>query len=613
MPVPGPTGRVAGVGASPQNGAMRRLFPELPLPLMAWLCLVLCCASAQLHAASGPQILILNSYDEDTAPYFGVRETFRQELQRRYEKPLALRQYDLDARYTNEDSQNELKAQLLRSMYDQSPPDLVVALGPPAIDFWLSRRDSIAPQAPLIAMAGDFNLEGKPFRDSDAVVATRFSFAASIDEILALRPETSQVMMVFGSSTFERYLAGLAKTELHPYTDRLAFEYTNELTLAQLRQRLAELPPAAAVFFGIFGSDADGIRIDSYSGLSYVRSASKVPVFGPFEDLVGRGVVGGRLMQVERLGYEMARTAEDILRAGSLEQRRKVIDLSEPVYDWRELQAWDISLDRLPGGSRILFRPPTFWDQYRGLVVLITLAFLLQSTLVGALVLQGRKRRRAERASLRLSRKLITAFEDERRLIARELHDDLSQRLARAAIDASYVGLGNLGAADHEAISRLHPELVRISQDVHDMSYRLHPSLVDDLGISAALQAECERARRRTKAAIHENIAEVRKQIPQETALCAYRIAQEALNNAIKYSGADAIEVTLQKEPLELTLTVRDNGVGFKLDENAEITGLGLSSMRERAELVGGSLTIRSAAGQGTSVTAHLPLRFDKP
>ncbi len=586
---------------------MQRTILTFGFQAAVWAGLMLATSPTLAQPAAAPLILILNSYDESTAPYARAREVFTEELERRYQAPLAFRQYDLDERADSQHSQNSLKAQLLRVSYRDSPPDLVVAIGPPAVNFWLAHRDSVAPDAPLIAVAAEFTLDPDSFRPVDAVVVTRFTFADSLEDILYLLPETSHLVAVFGASDHERRLASMAKQAFQAYSGRLSFEYTNDLALGSLQRRLAHLPKDTVVFYGVFNTDANGLYLDNYSGLTLVRAASNAPVFGPFDDLLGRGVVGGRLIQLDEIGREMAVTAEDVLRKNASEPRWKVIGLSEPVYAWPELQAWGISADRLPPGSSVRFRPPTLWEQYAGWILLVAFVFVAQSLLVAALLLQYRRRQRAERVSLSLSRRLITANEDERRLLARELHDDLSQRLARAAIDASFLASSPGSDAASEVLENLHPELVRISKDVHDMSYRLHPSLVDDLGLAAALQAECQRLRRRTDTAIHENIDEAPKRVSGETALYVYRIAQEALTNAIKHAGADSIEICLEYDSGALRLSVRDNGVGFDHAGALTASSLGLSSMRERAQLVGGSLNIHSQRGRGTTVSVVVP------
>jgi signal transduction histidine kinase len=305
----------------------------------------------------------------------------------------------------------------------------------------------------------------------------------------------------------------------------------------------------------------------------------------------------------------MALTAREILNKRPSDVAWKLIEMSAPTYDYRELQAWGIDLKRLPPGSVIRFKPPTVWEMYPGWIALIVLIIIVQIALIVSLVLQHKHRRRAELQGIQLGRRLISAQEDERRLLARELHDDLSQRLARLAIDTAYVAANPGSAKAIEVLRGLQPELVSISKDVHNMSYRLHPSLLNDLGLVAALQTECERVQRYTDAAIVAQLGDVREKIPADKALCVYRITQEAVNNAIRYADAGIIEITLAQQGRSLVLSVRDDGKGFDPAAEDMRAGLGLLSMRERAQLEGGSWAIESQPGKGTTVTVVLPLQ----
>ncbi len=566
-------------------------------------------AQAQTQADIGLRVLIINSYDESTEPYAYSKNVFMTELQKHYTSPVVFRQFDLGQRVGTEEGYAELKMQLLELEYAIKPPDLVVAMGPPATAFWLDLRGPFFAKAPFVAAGADVTLAGMRFQPGDAAVATRFSFRETIEDFLHLQPDTSHILMVFGSSPFEARLASLAQQQLEGLSSQVSFEYTNRMKLGALQDRLARLLPGSAVFLGVFDSDRDGVALNNYAGLTLVRANSSVPVFGVFEDQLGRGILGGKLVQTGAIGREVALTAREILHKRPSDVAWKLIEMSAPTYDYRELQAWGIELKRLPPGGIVRFKPQTLWELYSGWIILTVLVIGLQVVLIVALVLQHRHRRRAELQGIQLGRRLLSAQDDERRVLARELHDDLSQRLARLAIDTAYVAANPGSVRAIELQKSLQPELVSISRDVHDMSYRLHPSLIKDLGLGAALQTECEKAQRHTNAAIVVQLGTVREKIPADTALCLYRITQEAVHNAIKHADASSIEVTLEQQGDSLALSVRDNGKGFDPDGDDRRAGLGLVSMRERAQLAGGSWAIRSQPGKGTSVTAVVPLQ----
>jgi signal transduction histidine kinase len=155
--------------------------------------------------------------------------------------------------------------------------------------------------------------------------------------------------------------------------------------------------------------------------------------------------------------------------------------------------------------------------------------------------------------------------------------------------------------------------LVRLSEDVHSLSYRLHSSLLDDLGLAEAIKAECERFSRQESIPAEVKLRDLPPTLPRDAALGLFRIAQEALRNVARHAQANAVDIMLRAMDDGLQLAVRDNGVGFDPSRKREHLSLGLASMRERAGLLGGELDIESTAGHGTTVVAWVPLKAQKP
>jgi PAS domain S-box-containing protein len=203
-----------------------------------------------------------------------------------------------------------------------------------------------------------------------------------------------------------------------------------------------------------------------------------------------------------------------------------------------------------------------------------------------------------------LAGRLLTVHEDERRRLARELHDDLTQRLARLAIDA---GRMESAADAPNGVSLLRKDLVRLSEDVHALSYRLHPSVLDDLGLVEALKAECDRVERHNALRVDVNASGVADQLPADASLCLFRVAQEALNNVVRHAHATAVTVQLSPSRNGMQLAISDNGQGFN-SELRRHASLGLASMRERVRLLQGELDIESTPGRGTTVVASVPV-----
>jgi len=206
-----------------------------------------------------------------------------------------------------------------------------------------------------------------------------------------------------------------------------------------------------------------------------------------------------------------------------------------------------------------------------------------------------------------LSGRLITAHEDERRWLARELHDDITQRLAGLAIDASKLCAAGLSPSDIEAHRSIRGGLAQLSEDVHDLSYQLHPSVLDDLGLAEALKAECERVARVELVQVNFQLDKVPQSMPKDIAMGIYRVAQEALRNIARHAKASTVQLSLELRDRGLLLTVTDNGRGFDPAAPVHRPSIGHASMRERIRSLGGKFDIQSTPGKGTTVVAWVP------
>jgi PAS domain S-box-containing protein len=218
------------------------------------------------------------------------------------------------------------------------------------------------------------------------------------------------------------------------------------------------------------------------------------------------------------------------------------------------------------------------------------------------------ERKQAERIAREFGGRLIRAQEEERARLARELHDDITQRLALLAIDAGRVERASGGVDLTETMREVRDGLVRLSEDVHSLSYKLHPALLEDLGLTDALKAECERVSRQESISVEVKLEAIPERIPQETGLCLFRVTQEALRNVARHARAKAAAVSLRPLDGGLQLAVADSGIGFDPGQQRQRPSLGLASMQERVRLLGGELDIESAPGHGTSIVAWVPL-----
>jgi PAS domain S-box-containing protein len=226
-----------------------------------------------------------------------------------------------------------------------------------------------------------------------------------------------------------------------------------------------------------------------------------------------------------------------------------------------------------------------------------------------SLASQIARRRRLEEMRTELRLRLVRAQEEEHRRIARELHDDLTQRLAVLAIQAGKLEQVRDDCAEvAERARSIREQLGALSEAVHSLSRQLHPSILDDLGLVDALGSECSSLRERDKVVVRYHAQNVPLDLPRDVALCFYRVAQEALRNVVRHAGCSEASVRLIADERELLLCVQDRGVGFDVGRTGK-TGIGLESIRERTQLIHARLLVRSRPGKGTKVTLRVPLR----
>lgn len=205
---------------------------------------------------------------------------------------------------------------------------------------------------------------------------------------------------------------------------------------------------------------------------------------------------------------------------------------------------------------------------------------------------------------------LLTAQEDERSRIARELHDSVNQQLAMLTIELKMLENEPVPPPKsfHKRLASLGIRLQKLSEEVNQAAYQLHPSIVDHLGLPAALRSLCDDLSKQEKIRIDYRQVTADYSASREVGLCLYRVAQEALRNVVKHSGARRASVALVMEKERIVLSIRDRGVGFDRERPAIKRGIGLTSMEERVRAVKGTLTIRSSPGAGTRVVVQIPI-----
>jgi signal transduction histidine kinase len=207
--------------------------------------------------------------------------------------------------------------------------------------------------------------------------------------------------------------------------------------------------------------------------------------------------------------------------------------------------------------------------------------------------------------------RLIEAQEEERTRIARELHDDICQRLATLSLKIEKIlnGWGQQKQLPVDSqLEHIRQECANLTGDVQALSHALHPSVLDNLGLATAVKSFCREISQQSGVVVSFADTNTPKSLPRDVSLSLFRVVQEALRNAVKYSGQKDFEVRLEGISGALELEVIDRGIGFDMASVKQTAGLGLTSMRERIRLVNGTIRIDSKPKIGTRIRVRVPL-----
>jgi signal transduction histidine kinase len=595
-----------------QPGTRPRRWRPFVLPLLLLL------LAAGPAAASGPdRVLFLHSYGRHFAPFDAYGRTLRAELVRRSPQPLDIEEASIDI--AGGGGEAAILA-YLEALFADAAPALIVGVGGSAAAFAQAHRAELFPGTPLL-LAGveERRIDRATLAPGDRVAAYRMDPLAAAETILAVMPEVRQLLVVLGSSPLELYWREQAEQDLKPLEGRVSLDWTTGLPFEEILRRVAGLPPDAAVFYGLLLVDGEGIPLEEDRALVALSEASAAPVFGLFESQLGHGIVGARLLPVDATARAAAAVAVAML-AG--EAGEVPITEGSLVFDSRQLARFGISERRLPPGSVVRFREPSAWERYRRQILLVAAILLVQSTLIAvlvasrhrlqlsrsALVASQERAREAAAAARTFAGRLIHAQEEERSRLGRELHDDITQRLAALAIEAGQRERQASNLEDAGALARMRQGLALLGKDVHALSYRLHPSIVVHLGLAAALESEAERIAEVDGLPVAVDARDLPDDLPAPLALCLFRVAQESLRNAVRHAHASRARVSVAREGRHIRLAVEDDGIGFAAETEGRRMSLGLSSMAERVAAVGGVFGIDSAPGRGTRIDVRIPL-----
>jgi signal transduction histidine kinase len=512
----------------------------------------------------------------------------------------------------------------LRYKYQRLPPDVVLAVSEGAHRFIQRFRTELFPGIPIVFI----DRPTARRQSQETGISTPLDLAGTLDLALLLQPATRRVFVVTGVSELDRMYGRVAREQFQRLASRVTLTFLSDLAWADLEKTVAHLPPDSIIYFLTFAEDGAGARLPSTESGDRLARVANVPIYSWKDVMMDHGIIGGRLLSNEIVAEHSAQLTLRLLRGEKPDSIPVLaVDPYVPQLDWRQLRHWGISEARVPDGTTILYRELSFWDRYKVYVAGALVLTLLQTTLIAGLLVQRGRRRRIE-AALRehhatlqarnqqisdLFGRLIAAQETERTRIARDLHDDVSQRIAALSIMVSGLQRRLRGRPDDadvvSELATMQRSANALAEQIRHVSHDLHPASLQHLGLVVALRGFCGEFEKLQAVAVTYNANPDIGPVDVEIALCLYRVAQEVLRNVAKHAGARQVGVELVRTADRIELTIADDGKGFDLvGTRVKGPGLGLVSIDERVRLLGGRVRIDTQPQGGTQVQVRIPL-----
>jgi PAS domain S-box-containing protein len=345
------------------------------------------------------RVLIIHSGDNTRPAAVLTEAAVRQALQSRIPDGLNIFSEYLDAYRFPGTQHADQTAALLRGKYAGYPIDLIITVGPEALDLVLDRRGVLFANVPLVfTEISQETLGTLTLPAGVAGIVSRWDFAPTLELALRLQPDARHLAVVTGSSPRDMIWEERARAKLRPYEERLHVEYLSRLRMPELLEQARHLPSDAIILYIGVLQDAAGDTFAPRDVAEKLSTTANAPIYSIFMNYLGHGVVGGNMDAYETLGKQAADLGFELMSGRQVETVS--VASSGNFVDWRQLQRWGLEKSRLPPDALLRFKEPSLWQRRRWQIIGIFALFIAQSALITALLVQARRRLHAERKAL---------------------------------------------------------------------------------------------------------------------------------------------------------------------------------------------------------------------
>jgi signal transduction histidine kinase len=430
--------------------------------------MLLAVIAPQSDAAEPKQVLLLHGFGHAYDPWSDVAQNFQSNLIKSTQDPIDIFEVSIDSARIQTPEDAKPFIDYIRAIVFRRKPHLIVPVGAPAAFFAQRYRSELFPTTPMLITGADARrIPKESLTARDTAVLFDLDLGAYIGNVFSALPQPTDLVVFVGNSPVERYWASEIRREIAPLANRTNVKWLENLAFAEMLEYAAKMRPESAILWQGLSEDVAGVPYSQGRALDEMRKVAAAPIFGSADYELGRGIVGGRLLQTQRVGQETAAVALRILNGESpanIEPQK--VAMGTPTYDWRELQRWGIREANLPPGSLVQFREPPVWRQYLWQSISVVAIVLAQGLLIGGLLYQRQRLRRAE---LDVRRRAAELAVMNRRIVAGQLSasiaHEINQPLA-AIVSSGNAGLRWLGGKTPD-LERVAASLKRIVHDGH--------------------------------------------------------------------------------------------------------------------------------------------------